>query len=43
MADKARYDRGTALSIFSSDRMEDIVALIFALLIVIGTIIFIPR
>jgi len=27
------FDRGSALSIFSSDRKEDLVALIFALLI----------
>ncbi len=33
MLDEKKYDRGSALSIFSSDRMEDIVALICALLI----------
>ena len=33
MQDENKYDRGSALSIFSSDRMEDIMALICALLI----------
>ncbi len=28
-----KFDRGSALSIFSSDRREDLMALIFALLI----------
>ena len=32
MADK--FDRGTALSIFKSDRMEDIMALLISLIIV---------
>jgi len=31
-----RYHRGSALSIFGSDRREDIVALVLALLIAIG-------
>ena len=33
MQDESNFDRGSALSIFSSDRMEDLVALICALLI----------
>lgn len=33
MQDENQYDRGSALSIFSSDRMEDVMALICALLI----------
>lgn len=31
-----RYHRGSALSIFKSDRREDIVALVLALLIALG-------
>lgn len=30
------FDRGSALSIFSSDRKEDLMALVFALLIAFG-------
>jgi hypothetical protein len=30
------FDRGSALSIFSSDRKEDLMALIFALVIAFG-------
>ena len=33
MDNKVEYDRGSALSIFSSDRMEDIVELAASLLI----------
>jgi hypothetical protein len=33
MNNKIEYDRGSALSIFSSDRMEDLVALAISLLI----------
>ena len=33
MQDENNFDRGSALSIFSSDRMEDVMALICALLI----------
>ena len=40
---KEKFDRGTALSVFKSDRAEDLVALVFALLIVLGAVIFIPR
>jgi len=32
----ARFDRGSALSIFGSDRMEDLIALICALAIAFG-------
>jgi hypothetical protein len=32
------FDRGTALSIFSSDRMEDFVALILSLIIAGGVL-----
>jgi len=30
------FDRGSALSIFTSDRNEDFIALVFALLIALG-------
>ena len=32
----AKFDRGSALSIFGSDRKEDLMALIFALVIAMG-------
>ena len=32
----ARFDRGSALSIFGSDRKEDLMALIIALVIAFG-------
>jgi hypothetical protein len=31
-----QFDRGSALSIFSSDRKEDLIALVFALIIAFG-------
>ena len=31
-----KYDRGSALSIFGSDRKEDFMALVFALVIAFG-------
>ena len=34
--EKPKYDRGSALSIFGSDRREDFMALIFALIIAFG-------
>jgi hypothetical protein len=33
MTDKQKYDRGSALSIFGSDRKEDFMALVLALVI----------
>ncbi len=36
-----RYHRGSALSIFSSDRYEDLVALAFALAIALGVYLFV--
>jgi len=33
---EAKYDRGSSLSIFGSDRKEDLMALIFALVIAFG-------
>lgn len=38
-----KFERGSSLSIFVSDRREDIGALIFALLIAIGIVVFIGR
>ncbi|MES9925352.1 MAG: hypothetical protein AB2598_01435 [Candidatus Thiodiazotropha sp.] len=36
----AKFHRGSALSIFASDRREDLVALILALLIALGVYFF---
>ena len=38
-----KFERGTSLSIFVSDRREDIGSLIFALLIAIGIVMFIGK
>lgn len=35
------FDRGSALSIFTSDRMEDFIALICSLLIAGGVLLFV--
>lgn len=35
----AKFHRGSALSIFSSDRREDLMALVIALVIVVGVLI----
>lgn len=42
MSDK-KFERGTNLSIFMSDRKEDIGALVFALIIAIGVVLVIGR
>jgi hypothetical protein len=36
MSEEKGYDRGSALSIFGSDRREDFMALTFALIIAFG-------
>jgi hypothetical protein len=36
MTEEGKYDRGSALSIFGSDRREDFMALVFALIIAFG-------
>ena len=36
-----KFERGSSLSIFVSDRREDIGALIFAVLIAIGIVVFV--
>ena len=38
-----KFARGTSLSIFVSDRREDIGALIFALIIALGVVLIIGR
>ncbi|MDP3511110.1 MAG: hypothetical protein Q8S20_00045 [Sulfuritalea sp.] len=38
-----KFERGTSLSIFVSDRREDIGSLIFALLIAIGIVAFVGQ
>lgn len=37
----AKFHRGSALSIFKSDRREDMVALVLALLIALGVYLFV--
>lgn len=36
MSEEKKFDRGSALSIFGSDRREDFMALAFALVIALG-------
>jgi len=43
MAEEKEFDRGTSLSIFVSDRREDIGALIAAFLIALGVVLFIGK
>jgi hypothetical protein len=43
MAEEKEFARGTSLSIFVSDRKEDIGALIAAFLIALGVIMFVPK
>ncbi len=43
MTEKLKYDRGTLLSIFKTDRAEDFVALAVALIIVVLVVFLIPR
>ena len=38
--EKLKYDRGSALSIFDSDRKEDFMALLFALIIALGVFVY---
>ena len=42
MAEKLKYDRGTLLSIFKTDRAEDFAALVVALVIVVLVVLFVP-
>ena len=43
MAEDKEFDRGTSLSIFVSDRREDIGALIAAFLIALGIVLFVGK
>jgi hypothetical protein len=43
MAEEKEFDRGTSLSIFVSDRREDIGALIAAFLIALGIVLFVGK
>jgi len=38
--EELKYDRGSALSIFGSDRKEDFMALAFALIIAFGVYVY---
>jgi hypothetical protein len=38
--EELKYDRGSALSIFGSDRKEDFMALLFALIIALGVYVY---
>ena len=42
MQEENQFDRGSALSIFSSDRMEDVMALLFAMLIALFVFLLVP-
>jgi hypothetical protein len=41
MAEKMKFERGTALSIFKSDRAEDFIALVISLLIALAVYVFV--
>lgn len=43
MSEKLKYDRGTMLSIFKSDRAEDMVALVISLIIVAIVVATVPK
>lgn len=43
MAKEMKFDRGTALTIFKSDRSEDLVALAIAALLVLLVVMNVPR
>ena len=42
MSEQPKFNRGTALSIFKSDRMEDIMALLISLGIVVVVVALVP-
>ena len=42
MSEQPKFNRGTALSIFKSDRMEDIMALLISLAIVVVVVALVP-
>ena len=41
MQEQVKFDRGSALSIFTSDRMEDVMALVLSLLIALFVYLFV--
>ncbi|MDM8559151.1 hypothetical protein [Candidatus Parabeggiatoa sp. HSG14] len=41
IAEKPKFHRGTALTIFKSDRYEDLIALVLSLLIALGVYFFV--
>jgi hypothetical protein len=43
MEEKKEFERGTSLSIFVSDRKEDLGALVAAFLIALGVVLFVPK
>ena len=43
MSEEKEFDRGTSLSIFTSDRREDIGALIAAFLIALGVVLIVGK
>ena len=43
MAEEKEFERGTSLSIFVSDRREDIGALVAAFLIALGIVLFVGK
>jgi hypothetical protein len=43
MSEPEKFERGTSLSIFVSDRREDIGSLIFALLIALGIVLLVGK
>jgi hypothetical protein len=43
MEEEKKFVRGTSLSIFVSDRKEDLGALVAAFLIALGVVLFVPK
>jgi hypothetical protein len=43
MTEKPKFERGTALSIFKTDRAEDLAALVVALVIAALVVMFVPK
>jgi hypothetical protein len=43
MTEKPKFERGTALSIFKTDRADDLAALVVALVIAALVVMFVPK
>lgn len=43
MSEPQKFERGTSLSIFTSDRREDVFALVLALIIALGVVLVVGR